>query len=395
MTIGFSRTRSKTTMVSRRQILQSGQALAWLGLPVLGGTQALGCTTTRSDDRQDLDLLPLKDQAAHIKKLFGTAADQDVLDPPSDYSAALLNECAMVTPENSMKWERLRPTPTTYDFSKADWLVDYADANGLEVHGHTLVWHLQLPKWFDEHVHRDNAERELIAHVETVAGRYAGRLRSWDVVNEAINPEDGRHDGLRLTPWLRFLGTDYIDQAFRIAEATDPSAQLVYNDFGLEYDDDVCEARRRHVLDLLTGLVAGGTPIHALGIQAHLDADYPRSFTRLDRFLSDVADLGIDVMITELDVADQTLPQDIEMRDCLVADTYRAFLETVAAHDHVVSIAVWGLSDRYSWLNEFTPRADGHPNRPLPLDDQLNRKAAWYAISDTLASIAPEETDSR
>lgn len=372
-------------MVTRRELLQSGQALASFSLPFLGDIEALGCTTTHRHDSDGL--LPLKDQAARSKKLFGTAADQDALTASPDYRAALLTECAMVTPENSMKWERLRPTPTTYDFSKADWLVDYASTHGLQVHGHNLVWHLQLPAWFDQHVHRDSAEKELISHIETVAGHYAGRLRSWDVVNEAIEPEDGRDDGLRITPWLRFLGAGYIDKAFRIAASADPAARLVYNDYDLEYDDDMCELRRRHVLDLLTGLVASGTPIHTLGIQAHLETDYPRSFKGLNWFLGEIADLGLDVMITELDVSDQTLPPDVEKRDCAVADMYKAFLETVAVHDHVVSIAVWGLSDPYSWLNEFRPRDDGLPPRPLPLDDQMNRKAAWHAISDVLKSI--------
>ncbi len=367
-------------MVTRRRLLHHGQAMATLGLPLLSSIDAFACTSNTLDHVRDLP--SLKDQAAHRGLLFGTAADRDVLAPFPEYSEAVLRECALVTPENSMKWERLRPTPDRYDFEKADWLVDYAEAHALQVHGHTLVWHSQLPTWFDQHINRDNAEREMIDHIETIAGRYAGRLRSWDVVNEAIDPGDDRIDGLRITPWLRFLGPDYIDLAFRVAATTDPTAKLVYNDFGLEISDLDGDVKRRYVLDLLTGLVSRGTPIHALGIQAHLSADMPRNFKILDQFLTEIAALGLEVMITELDVSDQELPANISERDCMVAEVYQAFLNTIVAHDHVASIAVWGLSDPFSWLREFAPRNDGLLPRPLPLDEDMNRKPAWLAISE-------------
>lgn len=330
---------------------------------------------------------PMKVQAGRYGKLFGSAADREVLSRDPDYRAVLIDECSMVTPENSMKWERLRPEPNGFFFDNADWLVDFATASELSVHGHTLVWHRQLPAWLDDSMNSGNAEKVLIDHIETVAGRYAGRMHSWDVVNEVIAPEHDRSDGLRLTPWLKHLGPDYIDLAFHTAAAADPNAILVYNDFGLDYDDHHSETKRQHVLDLLAGLLAKNAPMQALGLQAHLSADLPPNFKALDQFLHDIADLGLDVMITELDVSDQALPKDIALRDCLVADTYRAFLDVVTRHEHVISITVWGLSDRYTWLNEFAPRDDGEPVRPLPLDDDMNRKPAWAAISETLGSI--------
>ncbi len=329
---------------------------------------------------------PLKARAEENGLLFGTAADRGALSGDPDYADRVVAECAMVTPENSMKWERIRPEPDRFDFGNADWLVDFAEARGLLVHGHTLVWDKQMPAWFDQVDDGKTAERVMIGHIETVAGRYAGRLRSWDVVNEAINPDDGRGDGLRATHWLRLLGPDYVDLAFRVASEVDPGAIRVWNDFGIEFDDDWSAPRREALLDQLTALVARGTPIDALGIQSHLSADPGHDFGPFDRFLSEVADLGLDVMITELDMRDAHLPADEAVRDGMVAETYKNYLDVVLAWPNVRSVAVWGLSDRHSWLSEFEPRDDGLPVRPLPLDRQLARKPAWSAISCALSN---------
>lgn len=371
-------------MMTRRRFLRSGQALAFAGLPFWPDHLMKSCPDKARKTIESTP--PLRAQAKQAGKIFGSAADRDLLVMDANYKAVLLDECSMITPENSMKWERLRPDPDRFYFDDADWLVDLATDHGLSVHGHNFVWHMQLPPWFANQVNSDNAENILVNHIETVAGRYAGRIHSWDVVNEAIAVEHGRPDGLRLTPWLDYLGPDHIELAFQTAAAADPDAILVYNEIGLEYGDELGKAKRQHVLDLLRGLIAKGTPVQALGLQAHLSADLPPDFRSLDLFLKDVAELGLDVMITELDVSDQALPKDIKVRDCMVAETYRAFLDVVAAHDHVISITVWGLSDRYSWLTEFAPRADGEPPRPSLLDHDLNKKPAWHAVSETIAS---------
>jgi endo-1,4-beta-xylanase len=328
---------------------------------------------------------PLKTAAAGRGLLFGTATDRYTLEPHPAYAKSVVSECSLLTPENSMKWERLHPAPDRFDFENADWLVDFAGKNGLAVHGHALVWHLQNPAWLEEDIDSSNAETVMSDHIETVAGRYVGRMRSWDVVNEAIDPDYGRGDGLRPSPWLRALGPDYIALAFHIARHVEPDADLVYNDYDLEYEGDYFERRRSHVLDLLTGLVARGVPIHALGIQSHLRGHEKPDFKRFGRFLDEIAALGLDIMVTELDVRDQELPSDVEKRDCIIADSYKAYLDVVLDKPNLRSVAVWGLSDRFSWLSEFKPRADGAPVRPLPLDADLKRKPAWLAISEALA----------
>lgn len=372
---------------NRRRLLKTVAGSALLSPCLFSGGLALADGDTAcAPSKEAATGAPLKARAGERGLLFGTAADRDPLELDQSYAEVVAAECAMVTPENSMKWERLRPTPETFSFENSDWLVDFAEANGLAVHGHTLTWHSQLPGWFEDVVEKANAEQMLRAHIETVAGRYANRIRSWDVVNEAIEDEDGRTDGLRLTPWLRHLGTGYIDLAFRMAAEAAPDAMLVYNDYGLEYPDDYFENRRAYYLDLVSALVAGGAPIHAVGIQSHLDGNRRPNFERFSKFLDDIASLGLEIMITELDVRDQNLPADPLTRDCYVADTYRSFLDVVLDKPKVRSVAVWGLSDRYSWLGYFAPRDDGEPVRPLPFDREMRRKPAWSAIAEALST---------
>ena len=222
----------------------------------------------------------------------------------------------------------------------------------------------------------------MVKHIKTVAGHSAGQIHSWDVVNEAIAPHEGRSDNLRITPWLEFLSPDYIDLAFRVAAQADPQAMLVYNDNSLDYDTPKDEAKRDAVLKLLYRLKAMGTPIHALGIQAHLRANETRfSPEKLRDFLRHVGSLDLKIMITEMDVSDQGLPKDSEKRDRKVAQHYYDYLSVVLDEPAVIGVLTWGLSDRYTWLSNHRPRSDGLPVRPLPLDRDLNRKPAWYAIA--------------
>ncbi|MDH3662289.1 MAG: endo-1,4-beta-xylanase [Alphaproteobacteria bacterium] len=372
-------------MASRRNVLKAGARSAasmvplMLGLPACGQTVACEGPVEAASDR------PLRAQAEDRGLLFGVAADRGALEGDLSYAQSIAAECSLLTPENDMKWQALRPKPDSFAFDDADWLVTFAEENGLRVHGHTLAWHYQLPDWFETTVDSANASSFLRDHIETVVGRYAGRVRSWDVVNEAIEPQDGRDDGLRRTPWLQRLGPDYIDLAYHAAAEADPDAVLVYNDYDIEYEGGYFEDRRRHLLDLLTGMVERGVPIHALGVQSHLRGHHQPEFDSFIAFLAEVADLGLDLMVTELDVRDHELAADVAERDCGVAATYQAYLDAVLDQPRLRSLAVWGLSDRYSWLSEFEPRDDGLPVRPLPLDREMKRKPAWNAISKALA----------
>jgi endo-1,4-beta-xylanase len=283
-------------------------------------------------------------------------------------------------PENELKWGTLRPNPDTFDFTRGDWLAEFARTHGMLFRGHALVWGQFLPKWFKDTVNSKNAEQVLTNHIKKVAGHYVGKIHSWDVVNESVSPEDGRPDGLTVSPWLNFLGIDYIDIAFRTAHQADPQALLCLNEAvgGGEGDN----FRREAILTLLQRLLSKGIPIHALGIESHLGGVLPSAdLTRFQVFLRDVASLGLKILITELDVIDRKLPLNVNVRDRLVAGVYEDYLSVVLEEPAVIAVLTWGLSDRHTWHSGFNPRADKAPVRPLPLDAQLKRKLAWNAIA--------------
>ena len=341
-------------------------------------TQAIG------DEHRDFAVLgeaPLRDRATAKGLIYGAATPSYVLLKNSKFAARLAQECAILVPENELKWATLRPSPTSFNFTQADTIAQFARAHNMLVRGHTLVWDQALPGWFKDTVNKQNAEQILIDHIKKVVGRYAGKMHSWDVVNEAIEPSHHRLDGLRKTPWLEFLGPDYIDIAFRTAAEADPQALLVYNDNQLEYDQPRYDARRTYVLKLLERLKSNGVPVHALGIQSHLRAgrtDFNPK--KLRDFLTDVASLGLKILVTEMDVIEK-LPIDVAARDRIVAGVYEDYLSVVLDEPAVIAVLTWGLSDRYTWISSYAPRPDGKPVRPLPLDAQLKRKLAWNAIA--------------
>lgn len=287
----------------------------------------------------------LQGQAARRGIMYGGAVAYAHLQDQK-YRAAVLRGMSIIVPENELKWDTLRPSPARYDFTKADYLVRFARLNDKKIRGHCLVWHKQLLHWVAAVVNPRNASQILTEHITTVVTRFAGQMHSWDVVNEQVETWDANVDGLRLTPWLTALGYNYMDLAFRTAHAADPSAIVAYNDYGLELNLDWHTARRQHVLHLLQSFKSRGTPVHALGIQAHITSDgafEPAVFTR---FLDQVAALGYTIIISEMDVVDTMFPADISTRDAIVADVYRRFWATALGHPAVKVSLTWGLSDK-------------------------------------------------
>src|SRR5206468_4773240 len=153
------------------------------------------------------------------------------------YANLVARHCAVLAPENAMKWDALRPAPGVFDFARGDRVVDFAGRIGAQLHGLVLVWHEALPKWMPASLTPDAAAEALNMHISTVVGRYAGRMRSWDVANEVVERNDQRPDGLRRSLWLEAMGPGYLPAAFRAAHAADPRATLALSDYGLEYDD--------------------------------------------------------------------------------------------------------------------------------------------------------------
>ncbi len=312
--------------------------------------------------------------------LYGAAVQADLLVSDAAYREAVIANCQLIVPEGEMKWAMLRPARGQYRFEKADALVDFARQNRLGIRGHTLAWFGGMPAWTEAIATRAEAERELVDHIETVVSRYRGAVLSWDVVNEPLVDWPKDATSLRPSIWTKLLGPDHIPIALRTTAAADPDTRLVINEFDVEFEGPRFAARREALLQLLRSLCERGVPLHAVGLQAHLYADRTIDRDGLQAFLSEVAELKLDVVITELDVIDDELPADIDERDARVAGMAGRFLETVCEVVRPKAILTWGLSDRYTWVPIYHKRADGMPNRPLPLDADFRPKPLFDVI---------------
>jgi endo-1,4-beta-xylanase len=210
------------------------------------------------------------------------------------------------------------------------------------------------------------------------------------VVNEAVFAKDGRADGLRKSPWLELLGPGYLEMAFLAAAKADPQAKLAYNDYDIELDTPEQTEKRGLVLLMLRRLKARGIPIHAMGIQSHLQANGPQPGAGLVSFIREVAKLGLEVYITELDVNSHTLPGGPELQDAAVAAVYQNYLNLVLPEPSVKALLMWGITDAHTWLNQskqpWALRADGARQRPLPFDDQYAPTPAFFATRNAIDS---------
>ena len=312
--------------------------------------------------------------------LVGCAVVPELLSNNAQYASLVAEQCNILVPENALKWQALRPAPDKFDFHGADTILAFAQAHDQRVRGHNLCWHEALPAWFAATVTKDNAQQFLTEHIRTVAGRYAGKLQSWDVVNEAIDPKSGRADNLRKSPWLDTIGPDYLDIAFRTARQADPTVLLTYNDYGIELDTPDQTAKRDAVMSLVRGMKARGAPIDAVGVQSHLDASAGLPGSGLQKFVRELHGMGLQVFVTELDVNDRKLTSSVEERDLAVASIYLNYLTMMLAEPNVHVALTWGITNRYTWLRgPKYGRTDGQPNRPLPFDADCNPTPAFFA----------------
>ena len=328
--------------------------------------------------------------------LYGAAVDPELLDvegiaaghTDDAYTQLFTEQTRILVAENAMKWFALRPAPDRFDFSNADRMMRVARLTGKVVRGHNLCWHEGLPLWFAKTVNKDNARQFLTDHIRAVAGHFRGQLQSWDVVNEAIWPQDGRPDGLRKWPWLELIGPEYIELAFRTAAEADPRAKLTYNDYGIERDAPDEVAKRAQVLALLKRLKASGVPIGAMGVQSHLNAAEEQPGAGLREFLSEVAALGLEVYITEMDVVSAGISGGKAGRDRATAKVYGDYASLMLADPNVKMLLTWGLSSGHSWVNEPDQRMQRFPDiwseRPLPFDDDDRPTAAFWALRGAL-----------
>ncbi len=352
---------------------------------------------------------------------FRRSAEQSAKDV-----ALVKEQFNQISPENDLKWQLVHPRAGKdgYDFSAADAFVNFGLSNKMTVVGHTLVWHSQTPNWVfagtnppptnatsfaaantnaaptnqigrgrfgggfggfgvytGPRASREELLQRMREHIHTVVGRYKGKIKTWDVVNEAI-ADGGGTNVLRNSLWLQIIGPDFIARAFEYAHEADPDAILRYNDYGLENP-----AKRKKLITLIKSLQAQKVPVHAIGSQAHLNVSI--NFEKMDETLTEIATLGLPIHITELDVnsaaggqrgfganvADNAattqggLVTDAEKK---LADAYAGIFRAFLKHrDSVKMVTFWGVNDANSWRSQ---------GKPLLFDVNAQPKPAFDAV---------------
>lgn len=307
----------------------------------------------------------LKPLAAARSLHFGTAVGQAFYKGDSRYIDILKGNCNIVVAENHMKFRYLQPERGVYRFAKADSLVEFAEANGMKVRGHTLLWHNENPAWLQDGKFDKNQLLSLLEdHIRTVMGRYKGRILEWDVVNETV-----KHPSF----WTRKVGQEAVDSAFVYAHRADPAALLFYND----YDAENNSGKGDEVFEYVLERRARGIPIHGVGLQGHFMLGRIDSAS-IDRNVKRLAAAGLRVSFTEVDVR-MSLPADSAKLKQQARD-YATVLGICLDNSNCRTFLTWGVHDGQSWI----PQA--HPGRgaALPYDSAFAPKPAYFALKKAL-----------
>tara|TARA_R110000796_G_scaffold14011_11_gene45381 strand:+ start:13102 stop:14208 length:1107 start_codon:yes stop_codon:yes gene_type:complete len=325
---------------------------------------------------------------------FGSAVSARWLDDKK-FARLVARECDTITAENSLKWKYLEPEHNGRDSGPAKKLAKFARSNGLALRGHCFLWNHdeRMPAWLVEKMDglpRDRRQRlaERMWRHAAYLGRAFPEITSWDAVNEAIDPRSGQ---IRATALNRLMGERFIDLAFKMMKAKAPAAQLVYND---TMSWEASPVHRNALLRLLERLLARDVPIDALGIQSHLGNTLgrPRDEVGWRLFLEEIAAMGLDVIVTELDCSDRNIENmDPEYRDEETAAYTKAYLDLTLDFPNVKQIITWSLADQVSYMNrpgypDYKRRTDELPLRGHPYDERLRPKKMRTAIADALLS---------
>ncbi len=339
------------------------------------------------------NMLSLKD-AFKNDFTIGTAMNTAQIEE-KDTAAALLipRQFNTVTPENIMKAEIIHPGWDQYNFDAADKLVAYAKKYNIKVNAHTLIWHSQLPRFMRGMKNADSVRLYMTNHIATVAGRYDGKVYSWDVVNEALN-EDG---SMRKSVFSQNLGDDFVVEAFRLAQKASPNSKLYYNDYNIEQPK-----KRAGAIALIKKIQAAGVRIDGVGIQGHWRS-YDLNLKDIEESIQEFSALGIEVMFTELDLSvlrnaapvtadinqvshgDNNNPYTTGLPDSVqtqLSNAYENLFRLFMKYKSKISrVTFWGVNDGQSWLNDFPVR--GRTNYPLLFDRQFKPKPAFYKVIET------------
>ena len=317
----------------------------------------------------------------------------------------LVSEFNCLTAENSMKMAYMQPRKGEYNFSASDALVNLAEAANMEVVGHALVWHHQVPNWIfvnskGERVSREELIARMRDHIFTIMERYKGRIKYWDVVNEAVDLKTvgGKQVAyLRRSPWHEIIGEDYIELAYKFAHEADPEALLLYNDYSMT---DL--VKTRFVANMVKDLKGKGIPIHGVGMQGHWHLEWPTK-SDLQSAINILSDADVKISVTELDIRVLPHPKDSEMGADInlnikrmkeldpytdgipksvlkkQAKKYSSLFKIFIKNSDVIErVSFWGLVDHHSWLRNWP--VEGRTVYPALFDRNYKPKPAYYAL---------------
>lgn len=342
-------------------------------------------------------------EAAEGDFYIGAALNYDQVYGREEPAVALIKkEFNTISPENMLKMGPIHPEPNVYNWEPADKYIAFGEENDMFTVGHALVWHSQAPDWIfvdqdGNTVGKDSLLQRMENHIATVAGRYKGKIDGWDVVNEALE-DDGT---LRQTKWLEIIGEEYLQKAFEFAKAADPEAELYYNDYSLWKP-----AKREATVQLVKNLQEKGIQVDGVGMQGHYGIDYP-TLEDIEASINAFADLGVKVMITELDV--DMLPNPSKRQGADIAMTfepqegynpyadglpdsvqqkltqrYADLFNLFHKHrDKISRVTFWGVGDQHSWLNNWP--MEGRTSYPLLFDRNLQPKPAYEAVMEAVS----------
>ena len=318
--------------------------------------------------------------------LIGVAVDTRLpagQDPAAE--AVVKEQLNQVVAENCMKGEENHPEVNRFDFTDGDKLVDWAERNGKTVIGHCLVWHSQPPKWMFTDANGKTVSREVLIgrmynHIMTVVTHYKGKIKGWDVVNEAFE-DDGSY---RKSPYYNIIGPEFIELAFQFAHEADPNVELYYNDYSTSKP-----GKREAICKLVRSLKSKGLRIDAVGMQSHNGYNYP-DYAEYEKSIEAFAAEGVKVMMTELDVnmlpnpegfGGAEISQNFELQakynpyvkgldkkaQKLFNQRYLDLFKIIERHKDVISrVTFWGVNDGHTWLNDWPIK--GRTNYPTLID---------------------------
>jgi endo-1,4-beta-xylanase len=304
----------------------------------------------------------------------GNVVDLNRMSSNLEYEKIVNTQFNSVTAENIMKPEFLHPSENIFNWTEADQLVDYCTSNSKRLHGHTLIWHQQLPHWMSNFQgDKEDWENMMKKHIFQIVNHFKGKVTSWDVVNEAFN-DDGT---LRNSIWRKNIGSSYIEKAFQYAHEADPDAKLFYNDYSVVINP----VKRKAILSLLNNLKAKGIPVDGIGIQMHIFNGFPENI-EISNAIADIWKNDFLVHISELDISINPLSRQMqEAPQSQLERQAEKYLYIFKTYDKIpdkykFGITIWGVGDSDSWIRYYYNRNDF----PLLFDDNYQPKSAYCKL---------------